>query len=145
MGGVKGPGEKNSDEPFMDKKHNIVRKLKDMNSNMRSYGANVGAKLQAAYKDGNYKQKFGYDGAKTANIDEIDPNAPGADGKKLTAFEKMLHKDDAKLNRLQAQAKRQIEASSQHAGSKTYKKSVKAIENTMSTGGASSTLPDLIS
>ena len=81
-------------------------KLINMNSNIRQFSSNVEERLQRAYRAGNYSKKFGYEGLSTSNMDEdmdtnIAKNAVGG----MSNYEKILHKDNKKLNRLQTQAR----------------------------------------
>ena len=104
-----------------------------MNSNMRAFSSNVEEKLNRAYKAGNYAKKFGFEGMSTKNMDEdletksqISGGAPG----NMTAFEKILHKDNNKLNRLQTQARNYIGGSASFDGNRSAMSSHERIPKT---------------
>ena len=72
-----------------------------MNDNMRSFAGQVEDRLQNAYKAGNYTKKLGFKGMDTKSMNDDDDamstrSAPGT----MSTFEKLLHKDNKKLNRM---------------------------------------------
>jgi len=75
-----------------------------MNTNMRAFSSEVEEKLNAAYKAGNYSKKFGYEGLNNKNMDDDweTKSAMSGGGKKPSAFDKILHKDNKKLNKMQS-------------------------------------------
>lgn len=95
--------ERGLDVSLQKQKESIVDTLLNMNSNMRSFSTNVEDKLQRAYKEGNYAKKFGFEGLSNRNVDEEweKKSVMSSGGSKPTAFDKILHKDNKKLNRLQ--------------------------------------------
>jgi hypothetical protein len=94
--------EKVMDVSLQAQKEDIVGKLIGMNSNIRQFSSDVEERLQRAMKAGNYTKKFGYEGMSTRNMDEdIDTKSAIGGGNSMTAFDKLLHKDNKKLNRLQ--------------------------------------------
>jgi len=103
--------ERALDVSLQRQKEDIVDKLIGMNSNMRAFSSSVEEKLQRAYKAGNYAKKFGFEGMSTKNMDEdweTKSAMSGGGAGSMTAFEKILHKDNKKLNRLQTQARNYI-------------------------------------
>lgn len=78
-----------------------------MNTNIRRFASDVEDRLEKAYKAGSYNKKFGYEGLNTKNMDDDveTKSVLSAGGSKMTTFDKILHKDNKKLNRMQAQAK----------------------------------------
>ena len=83
-----------------------------MNDNIRAFAGQVEDRLQNVYKMGNYSKKFGYQGLNTKNMDDDDDaksvKSAGVGGK-VSTFEKLLHKDNNRLNRMQNQAKSYLE------------------------------------
>ena len=73
--------------------------LKDMNSNIRSFGGNMEERLNRANKAGGYDKKFGFDigGAKDSDTDFM---SAATSGPNKSAFDKMMAKDDKKFNRM---------------------------------------------
>mmetsp|Transcript_28578 Transcript_28578/g.35367 ORF Transcript_28578/g.35367 Transcript_28578/m.35367 type:complete len:209 (+) Transcript_28578:1378-2004(+) len=89
--------ERALDVSLQRQKEDIVDKLIGMNSNMRAFSSNVEEKLQRAYKAGNYAKKFGFEGMSTKNMDEdweTKSAMTGGGAGSMTAFEKILHKDN---------------------------------------------------
>lgn len=75
---------------------------------MRSFASNVEERLNNAMKAGNYAKKFGYEGMSTKNMDEdweTKSAMSAGNAQPMSAYEKILHKDNKKLNRLQNQAR----------------------------------------
>lgn len=77
---------------------------------MRSFAGQVEDRLQNAYKAGNYTKKLGFKGMDTKSMNDDDDamstrSAPGT----MSTFEKLLHKDNKKLNRMQEQARNYLE------------------------------------
>lgn len=114
--GINMGNERVLDVSLQKQKEDIVEKLQNMNTNMRLFSANVEDKLKKAYRAGNYDKKFGYEGLNTSNMDEEleTKSAISAGGNNsMSAFEKILHKDNKKLNRLQTQARNYMSMGSQ--------------------------------
>ena len=98
-------------------------------------------RLQRAYKAGNYTKKFGYEGLNTQNMDEdfetksaISLGPAGS----MSTFEKILNKDNKKLNRLQTQAKSYLVNGSVDGG-----RSVMSSTSRLSSAQSQGALPDV--
>ena len=79
-----------------------------MNSNIRQFASDVEDRLNRVHKAGAYDKRFGYVGMNTKNMDEDVENKSvisSTSGGKMSAFDKLLHKDNKKLNRMQDQAR----------------------------------------
>ena len=83
-----------------------------MNDNIRAFAGQVEDRLNNAYKAGNYSKKFGFQGINTKNMDEDEETKSvisARSGGKMSTFEKVLHKDNNRLNRMQKQAQNYLE------------------------------------
>ena len=81
-----------------------------MNQNIRSFATDVEERLHRAYKAGNYNKKFGFENiSSTADLldDELyeESKDPTTKSSSHSAFDRILHKDNTKLNRMQDQAR----------------------------------------
>ena len=137
--GISMANEKVLDVSLQKQKEDIVDKLFGMNTNIRNFANDVECKLQQAYKVGDYDKKFGFAGQTTQKTFE-ETTSVGSAGGKMTAFEKILHKDNNKLNRLQNQARNFISTGS-------YKGDVSKMTSNsrMSSANSQGALPDLTS
>ena len=139
--GIAMGNERVLDVSLQKQKDDIVQKLVNMNSNMRAFSSNVEEKLRQAYKAGNYDKKFGYEGLNTKNMDdelEVKSQASGKGGS-MSTFEKLLHKDNRKLNRLQTQARNFISTGSSHDPNKSIMSQSSRLSSAYSQGA----LPDV--
>lgn len=102
--GIPMGNERHLDVSLQKQKEDIVGKLMNMNSNIRTFSSNVEERLQKAYRAGDYNKKFGYEGLNTRNMEESF-ETESARRNSTSTFEKLLHKDNKKLNRLQTQAR----------------------------------------
>jgi len=139
--GIHVGNERVLDVSLQKQQDDIVDKLLNMNSNMRNFSADVEDKLKKAYKAGNYDKKFGYEGLSTKNMDEDweSKSAISASANSMSTFEKILHKDNKKLNRLQNQARNYISTSGGH----DPLKSVMSASSRLSSAHSQGTLPDV--
>ena len=68
--------------------------------------------MNNAYKAGNYSKKFGFQGINTKNMDDDEETksvmSSRSAGGKLSTFEKVLNKDNNRLNRMQKQAQNHL-------------------------------------
>ena len=84
-----------------------------MNDNIRAFAGQVEDRLNNAYKAGNYSKKFGFQGISTKNMDDDEETksvmSARSAGGKLSTFEKVLNKDNNRLNRMQKQAQNYLE------------------------------------
>lgn len=73
-----------------------------MNTNIRQFASDVEDRLNKAHKAHNYSKKLGYTGLNTKNMDDdADTKSVfSAGGSKMSTFDKILHKDNKKLNRM---------------------------------------------
>ena len=75
-----------------------------MNQNIRSFATDVEERLHRAYRAGNYNKKFGYEnlGSAAADHDELyeESKDPSNRSSSYSAFERILNKDNTKLNRM---------------------------------------------
>ena len=76
-----------------------------MNQNIRSFATDVEERLKRAYKAGNYSKKFGFDNMSATDYNEDDLYEESKDQQPSSAsnsaFDRILNKDNAKLNRMQ--------------------------------------------
>ena len=76
-----------------------------MNQNIRSFATDVEERLKRAYKAGNYTKKFGFDNLNATDHNEDDLYEESKDQQyqstSNSAFDRILNKDNAKLNRMQ--------------------------------------------
>ena len=99
--------ERHLDVSLQKQKEDIIDTLHGMNASMRHFSSVVEEKLQQAYKAGNYSRKFGYEGVNTRNLDEeLETRSVRSSGglsgsQQMSTFEKILHKDNKMLNRMQ--------------------------------------------
>ena len=100
VAGISMAKEKVLDVSLQKQQEEIVDKLIGMNDNIRLYATNVEDRLKQAYKAGGYNKKFGYEGMNTSNMDEDWENKSQKSTGNMSTFEKLLHKDNRKLNRL---------------------------------------------
>lgn len=98
--GISMANERVLDVSLQKQKEDIVGKLMSMNSNIRTFSSNVEERLQRAYRAGDYAKKFGYEGLNTRNMDEASESEQ-ARRSSTSTYEKLLYKDNKKLNRLQ--------------------------------------------
>ena len=112
-----GQGISTANEPKLDvslqrQKEDIVGKLVGMNDNIRAFAGQVEDRLNNAYKAGNYSKKFGFQGISTRNMDDDEETKSvisARSGGKMSTFEKVLNKDNNRLNRMQKQAQNYLE------------------------------------
>ena len=139
--GIQMGNDKVMDVSLQKQKEDIVDKLVGMNSNIRNFTQNVEERLQRAYKAGNYTKKFGYEGLNTQNMDEdFETKSAMSSGPagSMSTFEKILNKDNKKLNRLQTQAKSYLVNGSVDGG-----RSVMSSTSRLSSAQSQGALPDV--
>ena len=97
--------DKLNEESLQKQKEDIVDNLIGMNSNIRSFATDIDERLQRAYKAGNYSKKFGFDANLNSHndVDELYEDSYDQQQKPSTnsAFDRVLNKDNLKLNRMQ--------------------------------------------
>ena len=77
-----------------------------MNHNIRSFATDVEERLKRAYKAGNYSKKFGFDNLSATDYNEDELYEESKDqSTNNSAFDRILNKDNTKLNRMQNQAR----------------------------------------
>ena len=80
-----------------------------MNQNIRSFATDVEERLKRAYKAGNYSKKFGFDNMSATDYNEDELYEESKDQQPSSAsnsaFDRILNKDNTKLNRMQNQAR----------------------------------------
>ena len=103
--GISMGNEKKMDVSLQKQKEDIIDKLVGMNTNMRQFSSNVEDRLNKAYKEGNYNKKFGFEGLTANNMEEewekSSVKSSGALPGQMSTFEKLLHKDNKMLDRMQ--------------------------------------------
>ena len=103
---------------------------------------NVEEKLHRAHKTGNYTRKLGYDQLSgNQNNDEdlyMSTTRSAGENSQMSAFEKLLHKDNKKLNRMQDQARNFLKT-----GGSTYDPEESKISTNSRHSVSSGALPQL--
>lgn len=125
------------DVSLQKQKEDIVDKLVAMNSSMRTFSSNVEDRLQRAYRAGDYAKKFGYEGLNTRNMDD-NFESESARRNSTSTYEKLLHKDTKKLNRLQTQARNYMSTNSFNGDASKISASSR-----LSSANSQKSLPDL--
>ena len=106
QGGINTGGvDKLHEESLQKQKEDIVDQLVGMNQNIRSFATDVEERLHRAYKAGNYSKKFGYENiSSTADLldDELYEESKDLSNRSASysAFDRILNKDNTKLNRM---------------------------------------------